>query len=60
MAANVDASRALDELAAVLSEGREPSRCQEAMEVCEREKPASVEIEEGHWVSCHLHKQSLF
>ena len=31
-------------------------RCQEAMEVCEREKPVPVEIEEGHWVSCHLHK----
>ncbi len=32
-------------------------RCQDTMEVCAREKPAPVEIEEGHWVSCHLHKQ---
>ena len=31
-------------------------RCQETMEACEREKPAYLEIEEGHWVSCHLHK----
>lgn len=31
-------------------------RCQETMEVCEKEKPASVELEEGHWVSCHRHK----
>jgi hypothetical protein len=36
MAANVDASRALDELEAVLYEGREPSRCQEAMEILRR------------------------
>jgi len=29
-------------------------RCGEAMKVCEREKPPMIEIEEGHWVSCHL------
>lgn len=31
-------------------------RCFEAMEVCREEKPAMIEIEEGHWVSCHLYK----
>jgi len=36
MAANVDASRVLDELEQVLSEGEEPSRCREAMAVLRR------------------------
>lgn len=36
MGANVDASRALNELEAVLYQGREPSRCQEAMEILRR------------------------
>jgi oligopeptide/dipeptide ABC transporter ATP-binding protein len=31
-------------------------RCFEAMGVCREEKPAMIEIEEGHWVSCHLYK----
>jgi oligopeptide/dipeptide ABC transporter ATP-binding protein len=31
-------------------------RCFEAMEVCREEKPAMIEIEEGHWVSCRLYK----
>jgi oligopeptide/dipeptide ABC transporter ATP-binding protein len=31
-------------------------RCFEAMEVCREEKPAMIDIEEGHWVSCHLYK----
>ena len=31
-------------------------RCLEAMGVCEKEKPLFLEIEEGHWVSCHLFK----
>jgi oligopeptide/dipeptide ABC transporter ATP-binding protein len=31
-------------------------RCLEAMGVCEKEKPPFLEIEEGHWVSCHLFK----
>jgi oligopeptide/dipeptide ABC transporter ATP-binding protein len=31
-------------------------RCFGAMEVCREEKPAMIEIEEGHWVSCHLSK----
>jgi peptide/nickel transport system ATP-binding protein len=32
-------------------------RCLEAMKVCEEEKPPLLEIEEGHWVSCHLYKK---
>jgi oligopeptide/dipeptide ABC transporter ATP-binding protein len=31
-------------------------RCLEAMGVCEKEEPLLQEIEEGHWVSCHLYK----
>jgi len=31
-------------------------RCLEAMTECEKEKPPFLEIEEGHWVSCHLFK----
>ncbi|MEW5910355.1 MAG: ABC transporter ATP-binding protein [Thermodesulfobacteriota bacterium] len=30
-------------------------RCLERMCVCEKEKPISLEIEERHWVSCHLY-----
>ena len=30
-------------------------RCLERTKVCEKEKPLSMEIEEGHWVSCHLY-----
>jgi hypothetical protein len=36
MAANVDASRALDEFEAVLCRGSEPNRCIEAMEILRR------------------------
>jgi hypothetical protein len=36
MAANVDASRALDELESVLHSGSEPTRCLEAMEILRR------------------------
>jgi hypothetical protein len=36
MAANVDASRALDELATVLYDGNEPNRCMEAIEILRR------------------------
>lgn len=36
MAANVDASRALDELESVLHQGSEPYRCMEAMEILRR------------------------
>jgi hypothetical protein len=36
MAANVNASRALDELEAVLDAGREPNRCLEAMDILRR------------------------
>jgi oligopeptide/dipeptide ABC transporter ATP-binding protein len=30
-------------------------RCLKAHELCRREKPEAVQIEEGHWVRCHLH-----
>jgi hypothetical protein len=36
MAANVDASRVLDELESVLHQGSEPNRCFEAMEILRR------------------------
>ena len=36
MAANVDASRALDELESVLHQGSEPHRCWEAMAILRR------------------------
>ena len=32
------------------------TRCKECMECCKTEIPEQVEIEEGHWVSCHLFK----
>jgi len=34
-------------------------RCLEVMKVCEEEKPPFLEMEEGHWVSCHLYKSPL-
>ena len=30
-------------------------RCSKAMEICLREKPAFIEVEKSHFVSCHLH-----
>jgi peptide/nickel transport system ATP-binding protein len=30
-------------------------RCPKRMEVCEREKPPTVEHSPGHWVACHLY-----
>jgi len=30
-------------------------RCPRRMEICEREKPATVEHEPDHWVACHLY-----
>jgi hypothetical protein len=27
------------------------------MKVCGEEKPPFLEMEEGHWVSCHLYKR---
>ena len=30
------------------------SRCPQRQEACSREDPVMVEIEEGHWVRCHL------
>jgi oligopeptide/dipeptide ABC transporter ATP-binding protein len=32
-------------------------RCFSASEVCQKEKPLWIEIEEDHWVSCHLYKR---
>lgn len=32
-------------------------RCLERMAVCEKEKPPPLEVEEGHWVSCHLYSR---
>jgi len=32
-------------------------RCPAAMAVCQREKPVMLEMEEGHWVSCHLYEK---
>jgi oligopeptide/dipeptide ABC transporter ATP-binding protein len=32
-------------------------RCLEVMKVCGEEKPPFLEMEEGHWVSCHLYKR---
>ena len=31
-------------------------RCPSMREVCRRQKPMMLEMEEGHWVSCHLFK----
>ena len=31
-------------------------RCPEAREVCSKEKPETYEIEEGHFVTCHLYR----
>ena len=33
-------------------------RCSKARELCRREKPEAVEIEQGHWVRCHFHTGS--
>ncbi len=30
-------------------------RCPKAMDVCSREKPATIEFSGGHWVACHLY-----
>ncbi len=30
-------------------------RCSGTMDRCQREKPSMIEIEEGHWISCHLY-----
>jgi len=32
-------------------------RCKYRMDICDREEPALMEIEPGHWVSCHLMKR---
>jgi peptide/nickel transport system ATP-binding protein len=31
-------------------------RCPERKGICSREDPVMVEIEEGHWVRCHLER----
>ncbi|MBY0054075.1 dipeptide ABC transporter ATP-binding protein [Brevibacillus agri] len=33
-------------------------RCPMRMSVCEQEKPRQIEVEKGHFVSCHLYEQS--
>jgi len=33
-------------------------RCPKAMEICARDKPAFVEIQKDHFVSCHIHSRS--
>jgi peptide/nickel transport system ATP-binding protein len=30
-------------------------RCPRRMEICDREKPATIEHSPGHWVACHLY-----
>ena len=30
-------------------------RCSKAMDICKKEKPAVIEVEKGHLVSCHLY-----
>jgi oligopeptide/dipeptide ABC transporter ATP-binding protein len=30
------------------------SRCNECTEICKSEEPQMVQVEEGHWVKCHL------
>ena len=32
-------------------------RCPLATGVCQRQKPMMLEMEEGHWVSCHLYEK---
>jgi len=32
-------------------------RCLQTRDVCMTEKPTLIEVEEGHWVSCHLYKK---
>jgi peptide/nickel transport system ATP-binding protein len=34
-------------------------RCTKAMDICKREKPKMVEIENGHMVACHLYKEKV-
>jgi peptide/nickel transport system ATP-binding protein len=34
-------------------------RCLQAIDVCKTEKPVMIELEEGHWVSCHLYQKGV-
>ena len=34
-------------------------RCPNAMDICRKEKPESIEIENGHFVACHLYKRGM-
>jgi len=34
------------------------SRCPKAMDICKTQTPKMVEVEPGHWVACHLIKQT--
>jgi len=33
------------------------TRCDRAMEICRKEEPLFLDIESGHYVSCHLYRQ---
>lgn len=35
------------------------TRCIKCMDICKKEEPKKIEIEKGHFVSCHLYKKSL-
>ena len=34
-------------------------RCPNAMDICRKEKPESVEVEDGHFVACHLFRRGM-
>ncbi|MBM4332757.1 MAG: ABC transporter ATP-binding protein [Deltaproteobacteria bacterium] len=34
-------------------------RCDQVMELCEKEKPGLKEVEAGHWVACHLFSKTV-
>jgi len=34
-------------------------RCPNAMDICRKEKPESVEVEVGHFVACHLYRRGM-
>jgi oligopeptide/dipeptide ABC transporter ATP-binding protein len=45
----------IPDLVQPLSGCRFHPRCSGMMDRCQREKPSMIEIEEGHWISCHLY-----
>lgn len=34
-------------------------RCPYAMNICQKEKPESIEVEDGHFVACHLYRRGM-